>query len=63
MDRHLTVYSVPKKKGYGPQIRLQGNWLEKAGMSVGDTFTVEVQEGKLVISKDNYEQKLSQNAN
>ena len=55
MDRHLKVYSVPKKKGYGPQIRLQGNWLQSAGMSVGDTFTVEVDQGKLTIKKDNDE--------
>ena len=49
--RNLKVYSVPAKKGYDPQIRLQGKWLRSAGMEVGDQLKVQVDHGKIVIER------------
>lgn len=34
-----------------PKIRLQGKWVRDAGFKAGDTITVQVTEGKLVITK------------
>ena len=49
--RKLKVYSVPAKKGYDPQIRLQGKWLRNAGLEVGDKLKVQVEQGKIVIER------------
>ena len=52
-ERRMTVY-----KGRGtfkeapPQILLQGRWLERAGFNAGDKITVDCQQGRLVITKD-----------
>ena len=35
-----------------PQILLQGRWLERAGFNAGDKITVNCQQGRLVITKD-----------
>ena len=35
-----------------PQILLQGRWLERAGFNAGDKITVDCQQGRLVITKD-----------
>ena len=35
-----------------PQILLQGRWLELAGFNTGDKITVDCQQGRLVITKD-----------
>ncbi len=51
--RRMTVY-----KGRGafkeapPQILLQGRWLERAGFNAGDKITVDCQQGRLVITKN-----------
>ena len=55
-ERRMTVY-----KGRGafkeapPQILLQGRWLERAGFNTGDKITVDCQQGRLVITKDDPE--------
>lgn len=52
-ERKMTVY-----KGRGafkeapPQILLQGRWLEQAGFNAGDKITVDCQQGRLIITKD-----------
>ena len=52
-ERKMTVY-----KGRGafkeapPQILLQGRWLERAGFNAGDKITVDCQQGRLVITKE-----------
>lgn len=52
-DRKLTIYNGRGAfKKSPPQILLQGNWLEKAGFSVGDKITVKCQQGQLTITKD-----------
>ncbi len=35
-----------------PQILLQGRWLERAGFNTGDKITVDCQQGRFVITKD-----------
>ena len=55
-ERRMKVY-----KGRGvykeapPQILLQGRWLERAGFNAGDKSTVDCQQGRLVITKDELE--------
>jgi hypothetical protein len=51
MERKLTVYAMYRGKRYNPQIRLQGRWLEAAGIKPGDKVKVEVQSEKIVIEK------------
>ena len=52
-ERKMTVY-----KGRGafkeapPQILLQGRWLERAGFNAGDKITVNCQQGRLIITKN-----------
>ncbi len=38
-----------------PQILLQGRWLERAGFNTGDKITVDCQQGRFVITKDESE--------
>ena len=38
-----------------PQILLQGRWLERAGFNAGDKITVDCQQGRFVITKDESE--------
>ena len=55
-ERRMKVY-----KGRGvykeapPQILLQGRWLERAGFNAGDKITVDCQQGRFVITKDESE--------
>lgn len=52
-ERRLTVYyGRGEYKKASPQILLQGRWLERAGFNAGDKITVECQQGRLVITKD-----------
>ena len=37
------------------QILLQGRWLERAGFNAGDKITVDCQQGRFVITKDESE--------
>ncbi|MDE6602382.1 MAG: type I toxin-antitoxin system SymE family toxin [Lachnospiraceae bacterium] len=51
--RKMTVY---KTTGAGyqhvPQIKMQGDWLLKAGFSIGDHIQIACQKNRLVISKN-----------
>lgn len=51
-NRKMTVY---KTTGVGyqhiPQIKMQGEWLEKAGFSIGDHIQIKCQKNRLVITK------------
>lgn len=52
-ERRLTVYNGRGSfKEALPQILLQGKWLERAGYNAGDKITVDCQQGRLVITKD-----------
>ena len=52
MSRKLTVYGTMNSHYRGiPQIRLQGDWLQSMGFSIGDSIQVSCEENKLVISK------------
>lgn len=52
-ERRMTVY-----KGRGaykeapPQIVLQGRWLKRAGFNTGDKITMDCQQGRLIIIKN-----------
>ena len=51
-NRKMTVY---KTTGAGyrhiPQIKMQGDWLLKAGFSIGDHIQIKCKQNKLVITK------------
>lgn len=56
-ERKLTVYNGRGAfKETPPQILLQGKWLERAGFNAGDKITVDCQQGRLVITKDEPEE-------
>lgn len=51
-NRRLTVYGTMNSHYQGiPQIRLQGEWLQSMGFSIGDNIQVSCEKNKLVISK------------
>ena len=55
--RELTVYNGRGAfKEAPPQIFLQSKWLEWAGFNAGDKITVDCQQGRLVITKDEPEE-------
>ncbi len=47
------IVAVPrwKRRYLKPKITISGNWLEKAGFSVGELINIEVHEDKLIIKK------------
>ena len=53
-QRYLKVseYSAYSYKTPAPYIRMIGRWLEKAGFGIGDYIVVDIEDGKLVITKD-----------
>lgn len=54
-ERRLTVYKGRGAFKEAPQILLQGKWLERTGFNAGDKITVNCQQGRLVITKDDPE--------
>ena len=53
-NRKMTVYkSTGTDYQRIPQIKMQGEWLEKAGFSIGDHIQVTCQRNRLVITKSN----------
>ena len=51
-NRKLTVYKKTNSHYRGiPQIRLEGDWLQSMGFSIGDNIQVSCEENRLVISK------------
>ena len=54
--RKLTISSfyckaIWKKPTIKPKLTIQGDWMKKAGFSVGDKVTVSVSENLLIIQK------------
>lgn len=51
-NRKMTVYKTTGTDYQRiPQIKMQGEWLEKAGFSIGDHIQVTCQRNRLVITK------------
>ncbi|WP_395736295.1 SymE family type I addiction module toxin [Prosthecobacter sp.] len=44
------VYSAWQRKHAVPQIKLQGRWLDAAGLTIGAAIRVQVEHGRLVIT-------------
>ena len=61
-DRPLKV-SEYRSEAYqakpAPYIRMIGYWLEQAGFSVGEHINVEVDKGRLVITKNSLEERIT----
>ncbi len=51
MRRKATVTSYFDARASVPMIRLRGRWLMRAGFRKGDALRVEVEEGRLVLSR------------
>jgi len=52
--RVLTITSVTSNKKEVPQIRIQGDWLEKLGFTTGKKMIVAESYGKLVLRRVNF---------
>ncbi|WP_395753341.1 SymE family type I addiction module toxin [Prosthecobacter sp.] len=44
------VYSAWQRRRSVPQIKLQGQWLAAAGLSIGAPIRVQVEHGRLIIT-------------
>ena len=51
MHRKATVTSYFDARVSVPMIRLRGRWLMRAGFRKGDPLRIEVEEGRLVLSR------------
>lgn len=53
--RKLKVYSGSQGKNYKqvPRIILQGEWLQNIGFNISDNVTVTMEEGKIIVEKEN----------
>ena len=54
--RHIKVYPKHESRAYSqyiivPEIRLAGKWLMESGFEYGQNIKIEVENGKLVITK------------
>ena len=54
--RRLTVSRIYQTRSSGPgvrapMIRLTGKWLEEAGFAAGETVTVQVEQGRIVVTQ------------
>ena len=47
----LKIYEKDRSNRVVPEIRIVGLWLQELGFNVGDKYTVELGEGKLIIEK------------
>lgn len=53
-------YISPKRHSrVVPQISLSGLWLKEAGFQIGDTMTIKIKKGCLVIRKNNNKKSLT----
>lgn len=52
-SRNFTVYKLIDRKKYRhiPQIKFQGDWLQKMGFSIGDSIQVQCMKNKIIITK------------
>lgn len=51
MHRKATVTSYFDARVSVPMIRLRGRWLMRAGFREGDALWIEVQEGRLILTR------------
>lgn len=51
-NRRRKVYLTYHGNNPSPQIRLEGKWLEQLGFTAGSFVSIQCEEGKLVIEKD-----------
>ena len=51
MHRRITVTSYFDSRVSVPMIRLRGRWLVRAGFREGDAIRIEVEEGRLVLTR------------
>ena len=51
LKRELKIYEKERSNRVVPEIRIVGLWLQELGFNVGDKYTVELVEGKLIIEK------------
>jgi hypothetical protein len=51
-ERHLTISSKPGPGNALPDIRVAGKWLEQLGFKIGNTVTLYVEHGRIVIVAD-----------
>jgi type I toxin-antitoxin system toxin SymE len=51
MHRKATVTSYFASRVSVPMIRLRGRWLMRAGFREGDALQIEVEEGRLVLTR------------
>lgn len=51
LKRELKIYEKDRSNRVVPEIRIVGLWLQELGFNVGDKYTVELVEGKLIIEK------------
>jgi hypothetical protein len=51
MHRKATVTSYFDARVTVPMIRLRGRWLKKAGFREGDALRIEVEDGRLVLTR------------
>ena len=51
MHRKATVTSYFDARVTVPMIRLRGRWLTRAGFREGDALRIEVQDGRLVLTR------------
>jgi hypothetical protein len=51
MHRRITVTSYFDSRVSVPMIRLRGRWLMRAGFREGDALRIEVEEGRLVLTR------------
>lgn len=51
MDRKATVTSYFDARASVPMIRLRGRWLMLAGFREGDALRIEVEEGRLILTR------------
>ena len=51
-NRNMTVYKATDSHYRGiPQIKMQGDWLQKMGFSIGDNIQVKCEKNRIIISK------------
>lgn len=51
MDRKATVTSYFDARASVPMIRLRGRWLMLAGFREGDALRIEVEDGRLILTR------------
>ena len=59
MHRKATVTSYFDARVTVPMIRLRGRWLKRAGFREGDVLRIEVQNGRLVLTRPEVSTRIS----